>query len=105
MRALLPYALHDKALLLSTLTFAAAYLEILASNARCSSSLSYKGNAIRAINANLQYRKKAISNSSIGAVLMLAVTEVCCDFGLLPTNLAEEIFLRIHRATKGTSKS
>ena len=78
----LPYALQDPALYLCTLTFAVGYLEMLGFSHQCSKRLSYKGQTINAVNNRLRSSEKEISNATIGAVAMLAITEVRLHLGL-----------------------
>lgn len=75
----LPYALQDSMLFVSTMAFATVYLESAGSYSRSSKSVSYKNEAIRAINASLQCPGKAVSDSTIGAVAMLMKLQVSID--------------------------
>ena len=72
----LPYALQDSTVFVATMAYAVAYLEKLGVNYHGSVLLSYKGEAIRAINANLGDSEKAISDATMGAVAQLASIEV-----------------------------
>ena len=72
----LPCALQDPVLFISTMAFAAVYLESVGIYRRSSKSLSYKSQTIKAINANLQSPGKAVSDSTIGAVTMLMAMQV-----------------------------
>ena len=83
----LPYALQDPALYLCTLTFAVGYLDMLGFNHQYSKRLSYKGQTINAVNTRLRSSENEISNATIGAVAMLAITEVRLRLGLLPEML------------------
>lgn len=80
----LPYALQDPALYLCTLTFAVGYLDMLGFNHQYCKRLSYKGQTINAVNTRLRSSEGKISNATIGAVAMLAITEVRLLCGLLP---------------------
>ena len=78
-----PYALQDPALYLCTLTFAVGYLEMLGFSHQDSKRLSYKGQTIKAVNSTLRSSEKGISNATIGAVAMLAITEVRLHLDIL----------------------
>lgn len=71
----LPYALQDSTLLLTTLTFAQAHLEILSGDCKSQRILLRKGDSIKAVNAKLGDREHALSNETIGSVAMLAAME------------------------------
>ena len=57
------------------MAYAISYLEKFGIQYHSSVLLSYKGEAIRAINVNLNNPEKAISNATIGAVAQLASIE------------------------------
>lgn len=64
-------------LFLSTVTFATVYLDTVDPHRKSlEMSLSYKSDIIRGINASMGSPEKAVSNSTIGVVNMLAATEV-----------------------------
>lgn len=72
----MPHAVADPLLFLATLNYAAAHLDILhgwQSNPR---TIAQKGETIRLINLRLQYSAENVSNTVIGAVVMLAAVEV-----------------------------
>ena len=71
-----PYALTDPVLFLATLNFAAVHLDILYGRYSSPITLFHKGETIRQINARLQDPSKALTNTTIGAVAMLAAMEV-----------------------------
>ena len=72
----LRYALQDRSILLSTLAHASAHLDILRRQSLSPYTLWHKQEAIKAINAKLHAPDEAVSNASIGAVMMLAFMEV-----------------------------
>ena len=78
-RVWLPYALSDRTLSLCTLTFAAGYLEVLGALSDHSQRISYKAQAIRAINDVFRRPENVSYNSTIAAVAMFALNEVCPD--------------------------
>ena len=72
----LHFALDDRAVLLATLSFAAAHVDMLSRRPMTPQTLWYKQETIGTINEKLQLPKEAVSNSNIGAVVMLASMEV-----------------------------
>ena len=82
-RIWLPYALQDPMLFLATLTFAEVHLEILSGNYKSPKWLLHKGDSIKAVNARLGDRERALSNETIGSVAMLAAMEVSHQTRLL----------------------
>ena len=73
----LPYALQDSTLFQATLSFAEVHLDVLAGNYNSQRAIIHKGHSIRAVNAKLRDSEHALSNETIGAVAMLAASEVC----------------------------
>ena len=75
----LPYAMQEPACFLATLNFAAVHIEAVTGNYKKSSRLRFlrqKGKIIKSIDAKIQDPTEALSNSTIGAVAMLAAAEV-----------------------------
>ena len=72
----LSYALQDETLFLATLNFASVHLDILARRPISSRALAYKSDVIKTVNNRLASSEEALSNSTIGAVAMLAAVEV-----------------------------
>lgn len=73
------------------MAYAISYLEKVGVQFHGSVLLSYKGEAIRMINANLNNSEKATSNATIGAVVQLASIEVgnsLCLHAHPPTKLS-----------------
>ena len=75
-----PYAMTDPVLFLATLNFAAVHLDLLRGTQSNHKTLVHKGETIRRINDRLQSSTETISNTTIGAVAMLAAMEVCSTF-------------------------
>ena len=61
------------------MTFSETHLGVLLGNYKNQRALRHKNDLIKAVNAKLGDRKHASSNESIGAVAMLAATEVCSE--------------------------
>lgn len=66
----------DPVLFLATLNFAAVHLDLLRGTQNNHKTLIHKGETIRRINARLQSSTETVSNTTIGAVAMLAAMEV-----------------------------
>ena len=75
-RLWLSYALQDETMFLATLSFATAHRDILTKQYSSVQNLAYKNEVIKTVNKRLLSPEKAISNSTIGAVAMLAAVEV-----------------------------
>ena len=71
-----PYAMTDPALFMATVNFAAVHLDILRGKYSSTHTLTHKIETIRLINAKLQNSTEALSNETIGSVVMLAAMEV-----------------------------
>ena len=71
----MPYAVTDPVLFLATLTMAASHLDIVHGRRKNPRTLAQKGEIIRLINLRLN-SAEIVSDSTIGAVLMLASAEV-----------------------------
>lgn len=71
-----PYAMTDPVIFLATLNFAAVHLDILQGQYTSPKTLMNKGETIRLINAKLQSSTEALTDTTIGAVVMLAGMEV-----------------------------
>ena len=71
----MPYAVTDPVLFLATLTMAASHLDVVHGRRKNPRTLAQKGEVIRLINLRLS-SAETVSDSTIGAVLMLASTEV-----------------------------
>ena len=72
----LRFASDDRALILATLGFSSAHVDMLNGRPMSPQTLWYKQDMIGTINEKLQSSKEAVSNSNIGAVVMLASMEV-----------------------------
>ena len=71
-----PYAMADPVLFLATLSFAAVHLDVLRGQDISPGTLFYKGETIRMINQRLASPTHTLTNTTIGAVAMLAAVEV-----------------------------
>ena len=71
----MPYAVADPVLFLATLTMAASHLDVVHGRRKNPRTLAQKGEVIRLVNLRLN-SAEAVSDSTIGAVLMLASLEV-----------------------------
>ena len=71
----MPYAVTDPVLFLATLTMAASNLDVVHGRPKNPKTLAQKGEVIRLINRRLN-SAETVSDSTIGAVLMLASAEV-----------------------------
>ena len=71
------HAIADPLLFLATLNFAAAHLDIIHGGQRSPRTIAQKVEIIRLINLRLQDSAQNLSNTTIGAVAMLAAMEVC----------------------------
>lgn len=72
----LPYAMLDTTLFCSTLTFAAVHLDVLTGRRDNLKLLFHKSRTIKSINEKIRSPGNALSNASIGAVAMMAATEI-----------------------------
>ena len=72
----MPHAVADPLLYLATLNFAAAHLDIMYGKQCSPITIARKVETIRLINLRLQNSAEAFSNTTIGAVAMLAAMEV-----------------------------
>lgn len=75
--------MSDPILFLATLNFAAVHLDFVRGQCSNPRTLIHKVETIRLINARLQDPIEALTNTTIGAIIMLAGVEVrlrsCCD--------------------------
>lgn len=71
----MPYAVADPLLFLATTNYAAAHLDIMYGRQNNLRTLAQKAETIRLINLRLQDSAETLSNSTIGAVAMLAAAE------------------------------
>ena len=71
----MPYAVTDPVLFLATLTMAASHLDVVHGRRKNPRTLAQKGEIIHLINLRLK-STETVSDSTIGAVLMLASAEV-----------------------------
>ena len=71
----MPHAVTDPALFLATLNFAAVHLDVMHGRRSNPRTLVQKGEAMHLINLRLN-SAETVSDTTIGAVLMLAVVEV-----------------------------
>ena len=71
----MPYAVADPVLFLATLTMAASHLDVVHGRRKNPRTLAQKGEIIRLVNLRLN-SAETVSDSTIGAVLMLASVEV-----------------------------
>ena len=72
----MPHAVTDPVLFLATLTMAASHLDAVHGRRKNPRTLAQKGEVIRLINLRLN-SGETVSDTTIGAVLMLASAEVC----------------------------
>ncbi len=72
----MPQAVADPLLFLATLNYAAAHIDIIHETQNNPRTIAQKGEIIRLINLRLQDSAEAVSNTTIGAVAMLAAMEV-----------------------------
>ena len=72
----LPHAIFDVAVFSATVTFAAVHLDIMSGRTENLSLISHKSETIKQINEKIQNPESALSDSSIGAVAMMAATEI-----------------------------
>ena len=61
------------------MTFSETHLGVLLGSYKNQTALRHKNDLIKAVNAKLGDREHASSNETIGAVAMLAATEVRCE--------------------------
>ena len=73
-----PQAISEPALFLSTVNFAATHLDRAQGRSCSPQILADKIEIIRLLNARLERPDEAVSDETIGAVVMLAGVEVCC---------------------------
>ena len=73
----MPRAIADPLLFLATLTYAAAHLDLMYGRESNPRTIAQQIETIRLINLRLQDPAESVSNTTIGAVAMLAATEVC----------------------------
>ncbi|KFZ09186.1 hypothetical protein V501_05677 [Pseudogymnoascus sp. VKM F-4519 (FW-2642)] len=69
-------AIADQALFHATLFFAAAHFDILHGQSSSSDTLMHRGKAIHLINMNLSSSADRLSDSTIGAVTLMAIYEI-----------------------------
>lgn len=81
----MPYALADPLLFLATLNFAAAHIDIVHGRLSNPRTIAQKGETIRLINLRLQDSADIVSDTTIGAVAMLAAMEVFRPFFDIPS--------------------
>lgn len=79
----MPYAVADPLLFLATTNYAAAHLDIMYGRQNNLRTLAQKAETIRLINLRLQDSAETLSNSTIGAVAMLAAAEVCDPYSAI----------------------
>lgn len=79
----IPNAVADPLLFLATVNFAAAHLDFIHGRPTSSRTIAQKVETIRLINSRLPDSNKALSNSTIGAVAMLAAMEVCGQYSIM----------------------
>lgn len=68
--------MQDRLLFLATLNYAAVHFDVLSGTYNRQKTLVDKAETIRLIRARLESPTKALKNTTIGAVAMLAATEV-----------------------------
>lgn len=73
----MPRAVADPLLFLATLTYTAAHLDVMYGRGSSPRTIAQQVETIRLINLRLQDSAEIVSNTTIGAVAMLAATEVC----------------------------
>lgn len=78
-----PNAIADPLLFLTTLNVAAIHLDLLQGRYSSPATIARKGEAIHLINARLQRPSQALTNETIGSVVMLAAMEVRCGYPLM----------------------
>ena len=85
----IPHAVADPLLFLATLNFAAAHLDIIHGRQCSPRTIAQKLETIRLIKLRLKDSAESLSNTTIGAVAMLAAMEVR---GLHPDIISEGYF-------------
>lgn len=72
----IPLAMSDAVFFQATTTYAAVHLDMLHRSQNQTKTLTNKAQAIRMIKERLRSNENALSNSTIGAISMLAALEV-----------------------------